>query len=362
MLIPELPDFLSAMGGKDYIGYIIALFTLTAGLSRPFSGKLTDTIGRMPVMIFGSIVCFICSGIYPFISSVGLFLLLRFVHGFSTGTKPTATAAYVADTTPEDRRGEAQGMLGIFTAIGMSMGPSLGSYITDWFGINFMFGLSSLFALFSILILINIKETLPKSQKKPFSFKIFKIKCVDVFEPRVKVVFWVMFLSSFGYGAILTLTPDQTKVLGISNKGLYFTIYTISSLLVRVFFSKQSDKKGRVPVLKFSILMLTISMILLAISNELWAFVLSSILFGFSWGFNSPTLTAWTIDLSEEKYRGRAIATMYIALEAGIGLGALVSGWIYQGKIENMSVIYWLSAILGGIGLYILLNQKPKNV
>jgi len=46
MLIPELPAYLSSLGGSGYKGYIIGLFTITAGLSRPFSGRLTDTIGR----------------------------------------------------------------------------------------------------------------------------------------------------------------------------------------------------------------------------------------------------------------------------------------------------------------------------
>ena len=111
MMIPELPDYLTAMGGQPYIGLIIALFTFTAGLSRPFSGKLTDTIGRVPVMAFGSLVCCVASLVYPFVHVVWGFLLLRFLHGFSTGTKPTATAAYVADIIPENRRGEAAGML-----------------------------------------------------------------------------------------------------------------------------------------------------------------------------------------------------------------------------------------------------------
>ncbi len=45
MMIPELPGYLTSLGGADYKGYIIALFTLMAGISRPFSGKLTDTVG-----------------------------------------------------------------------------------------------------------------------------------------------------------------------------------------------------------------------------------------------------------------------------------------------------------------------------
>ena len=57
MIIPELPDYLTSMGGAEYKGLIISLFTLTAGISRPFSGKLTDTVGRMPVMVIGTLAC-----------------------------------------------------------------------------------------------------------------------------------------------------------------------------------------------------------------------------------------------------------------------------------------------------------------
>ena len=362
MMIPELPDYLESLGGKEYIGYIIALFTLTAGFSRPFSGKLTDTIGRVPIMAFGSIVCFVCSGIYPFVHTVFGFLLLRFLHGFSTGTKPTATAAYVADIIPEDRRGEAQGMLGIFTATGMSIGPTIGSYLATFTTINVMFYTSSAFALGSILILLNMKETLPKAQKQPFSLKLFKIGWIDIFEPRVLPAFVVMLLLCFSSGVILTLVADQTKLLGMTNKGLFFTISTIASLLVRVLFSKTSDKYGRIPVLIISAVLMIISMIMFAVVDSVTVFVLASISFGFSWGLNTPTLMAWTVDLSHENYRGRALATTYIALEAGIGIGALFAGYLYKGKIENMAISYYLSAFLAFLALgYLWIKQKEHK-
>jgi MFS family permease len=361
MMIPELPDYLTDMGGKEYIGYIIALFTLTAGFARPFSGKLTDTIGRVPIMALGSIVCFVCSGIYPFVHTVFGFLLLRFLHGFSTGTKPTATSAYVADITPEDRRGEAQGMLGIFTATGMSIGPSVGSFLVNNFSINFMFFTSSAFALLSILILLSMKETLPKAQKQPFSFKLFKIGWVDVFEPRVFPAFLIMLLVSFSSGVILTLIPDQTKLLGMDNKGLFFTIYTVASLVVRLFFNKTSDRIGRIPVLMISSGILLVSMIMCSVATTPWVFLLSAILYGFSWGFNTPTLLAWTVDLSHESYRGRAIATTYIALEAGIGLGALAAGYFYKGIVENIAISYYVSAFCAFISLIYLWKKLGES-
>jgi MFS family permease len=100
MIIPELPSYLSSIGGEEYKGYIISLFTLSAGLSRPFSGKLADKIGRMPVMVFGVMVCFLVSLFYPLLTTVSGFLFLRFLHGFSTGFTPTGTSAYVADIVP----------------------------------------------------------------------------------------------------------------------------------------------------------------------------------------------------------------------------------------------------------------------
>ena len=107
MIIPELPAYLTSLGGADYKGLIIGLFTVTAGLSRPFSGKLADTIGRIPVIFFGTIVCFICGFSYPLVGAVGAFLLFRLVHSVSTGFQPTGTSAYVDDLLPLERLADA---------------------------------------------------------------------------------------------------------------------------------------------------------------------------------------------------------------------------------------------------------------
>ncbi|MEY2793934.1 MAG: hypothetical protein RJA76_1926 [Bacteroidota bacterium] len=358
MIIPELPDYLGSMGGKEYIGFIISLFTLTAGLSRPFSGKLTDHIGRVPIMALGSIVCFLISGLYTLVHSVWGFLLLRFLHGMSTGTKPTATAAYVADVIPEDRRGEAQGTLGIFTATGMSIGPAIGSHIANTFGVDLMFYISGVFALFSILILLRLKETLPKTMKRKFSFHLLKIKWEDVYEPKVSRVFWLMLLISFSSGPVLTLVPHLSTRIGWTNKGLYFSIYTIASIVIRFLFSKSSDKYGRAPIIFYSCLSLTIGMFLLVVPANSYTLIGSAIFYGISWGFNTPTLAAWTNDLGDPKHMGRAMATMYIALETGIGIGAYFSGYIFQGEDNNIPIPFFISALLALLSMVIL---KLKN-
>ncbi len=333
MMIPELPDYLRQMGGQAYVGLIIALFTLTAGISRPFSGKITDTVGRVPVMAFGSVVCFLCGFLYPYLLTVWGFLTLRLIHGFSTGTKPTATSAYVADVVPAHRRGEAMGTLGLFTAMGMSLGPAIGSWLADAHSMNVMFWTSSAFALLSILILLRMPETLPEPQ--PFRLGLLKLNRDEIFDRQAIPPFIVLFLQSFGSGVVLTVVPSLSTSLGISNKGLFFTVYTVASLVIRLVLSRSSDRYGRVPVLFVSTVVLAVSMGLLILSNSPLWFWIAAVFYGMSWGMNSPTVQAWTADLSDETTRGRAMATMYIALEAGIGIGAVASGWLLNHIATN---------------------------
>ncbi|CAH0997468.1 Staphylopine export protein [Emticicia aquatica] len=362
MLIPELPDYLTSLGGEDYKGLIISLFTLTAGLSRPFSGRLTDRIGRVPVMAFGSLVCFVCGFFYPIVTTVYPFLFLRLVHGFSTGFKPTGTAAYIADIVPINRRGEAMGMHGLLGGLGMAFGPALGSWIADTFSINVLFYVSSMFALISIAILYNIKETLPKTHQEKFTINSLKIKREDMFDPMVLPAAIVIFLTSFSFGSIVTLTPDLSKSIGLKNKGFYFLVYTLASLFIRVVAGKFSDKNGRISVLRWGCMTLLVAMTLTTFASNIYIFVAAAIFFGLGMGVVSPITQAWTVDLCEEENRGRALATMYISLEAGIGLGALFSAWIYQNDASRFPIAFASMGSLTILALIYLYSPKIRRM
>jgi MFS family permease len=362
MIIPELPDYLTSLGGADYKGYIIALFTLTAAVSRPFSGKLTDTIGRVPIMVFGSLVCVVCSALYPFLTTVVGFLLLRLVHGFSTGFKPTATSAYVADVVPLQRRGEAMSVLGMSASVGMSIAPLFGSAITEGVGINALFALSSVLALLSVVILVkNMNETLPDVQ--PFALKHLKINRFEIFEPKALPTFIVQFLLTFGSGAVLTISPDMSKHFGIANKGLFFAVFTFSSLIIRLVAGKISDKRGRVYVLKWSGVTMVVSLLMIAWAHDFTSFMLAALVYGLSWGMNTPTLQAWVVDLVSTENRGRGLATMYIGLEMGIGIGAYVSQALYRNDMTRVALPFYFCAFVAFLGvIYLFLWNDKSNI
>lgn len=359
MLIPELPAYLSSMGGGEYKGLIIALFTLTAGISRPFSGKLTDTIGRVPVMAVGSIVCFVCGFLYPVLSSVSGFLFLRLIHGFSTGFKPTATAAYVADIIPRERWGEAAGVHGLCFSLGMAIGPAVGSAISQAYSIDALFYCSSAFALLSIVILMNMKETLPLQQRQRLKLSSFRISRTDIIDLRVIPAAIVTLLSYIAYGVILTLIPDWTTHLGISNRGMFFVAFTIASVAIRFFSGKFSDRYGRVPVMQYGLATLIVSMGILTWGNSSVWLIAGAAVYGIGAGILSPAVNAWTIDLSHPQQRGKAMATMYIALEAGIGLGALFAGWVYRDVIIHIPYIFFGTMVVAALAWGYLWAYRP---
>ncbi len=356
MIIPELPSYLSSLGGEDYKGLIIALFTLTAGLSRPFSGKLTDVIGRKPVIIFGTVVCIVCSLIYPVVSSVGAFLLLRLFHGFSTGFSPTAINAYIADIVPIHRRGEAMGIIGVSINIGASISPPIGGYISHAFSLTHMFWMSSLFAVVSMLLLVRLPETLV--HKKRFHWRLLFIKKHEIIARDAVLPALVCGLSYVGYGAILTITPDQCEFMGMTNKGLFFSSFTFCSVISRLVAGRISDIYGRVPVMRLAICLLAVAYVIFGLASTPVALIMASGFVGFSLGIVIPSVFAWTIDRSADITRGKSLATLFIGLEFAIGAGALLGAQLYQNDPSRFSFVFFIVGLMSLLALVFARERK----
>ncbi len=359
MIIPELNEYLSSLGGAEYKGFIISLFTLTALISRPFSGKLADLIGRVPIMMVGSIVCITCSLLYPLLTSVSGFLLLRLAHGFSTGFTPTGLTAYLADIIPANKRGEAMGLLGTAGSIGMALGPAMGSPIANHFSLDVMFYCSAAFAIISIAVLLGIKETL--HTKTRFTIFHLKINRSEIFEPRVLLPCIIMVLTTYSYGAVLTVIPDFGDFVGIKNKGFLFMILTIASLTVRLLAGKASDRFGRKEVLIVSTFFGITGMTIVGIATLPIHLMIGITFYGLAYGMTSPTLFAWATDLSDPNKRGKGLASLYIFMELGIGLGALFSGWIYANDPIRFFTTFMVSGAFIALAFMFLIFLQVRK-
>jgi MFS family permease len=359
MILPSLPAFITSLGGADYKGMIIAVFTITAMGARPFSGNLADRIGRRPVIMVGSVVCAICSLIYPETTTVWGMLLVRFVHGFSTGFTPTGQTAYLADIIPFARRGEAMGILGTASAVGMAGGPAAGGLLESMYGFSAMCYCSSGFAVLSIVVLLGMKETI--QERHALHPRVLKVNRSDMFEPRVLAPCIVMVFSAFCYGGVITLLPDFSEFVGVKNAGLLFTYLTIASLTVRLIGGKASDRWGRKNVLRVSVTGIAIGMLIIAFAQSKMQLIFGVIIYGMSHGTTSPTLLAWATDLSDNRFKGRGIASLFIFMELGIGVGALACAALFDNQYENFMITFMVCAGLAILGLLYLAFERSSQ-
>ncbi len=361
LIIPELNGFITLLRGAEHKGLIIFLFSLSAAISRPFSGKLSDTIGRKKVMIIGMLFSVMVSLLYPLsVSSVFFFLILRFTHGFSAGFFPTGATALITDILKPEQRGKGMGIWGVAISLGIGTGQGFGSIICNQFGLTNLFFIAASVALLSGLLLINIKETLQEKQK--FSHNHLTIKMTDVFEPSVIPVSIVMFLSATCSGIAFVLTPDISKLLAIENKGWFFIFYVVTTIMVRLFFSGISDKIGRRQTLAIGMFFLIISMLLIGSSNNIISYTFASVIFGIATGMSSPTIFSWTADLSHPQRRGVGTGTMFIALELGIMFGAASTLYTYNGQLDSILGVFSLGAIFATLALiYLLWHIKYRK-
>lgn len=342
IVIPEMNAFLTDLGSPGLKGLIIGLFTISAGFSRPFSGKLSDIIGRKKVMLIGLLVSAVVCALYSFAFAAWFLLMLRFLHGFSVGFYPTGATALITDILPEDKRGFGMGLWGTFISIGMGIGQGLSSFIVDIGNRDALFFTAALFTALSYILFFNVKETLAKTAR--FQWSNLQIKPDEIIEPNVIPVAIVMFLSAMCSGIILVLSPDISDHLHIENKGAFFIFYVMATILIRLVTGKVSDTYGRRETLIVGMVILCISMVLIGLSKtESWYYI-SSIIFGIATGIISPTIFAWTADLSPKNRRGRGTGTMFIALEFGILSGALSTNLWYQNNLKSIWNVFLFGA------------------
>jgi MFS family permease len=360
LILPELNDFITKLGGEGQKGLIISIFTISAAISRPFSGKLADFIGRKKVMYFGIAISVLVCLLYPLSNTVFFFLLLRFVHGFSVGFMPTGATALVTDLLPDNNRGVGMGVWGTFISLGIGVGQSLSFIVVKFVGIDGLFMIASILAALSSIILFKVQETLALKEK--FQVKHLSLKWNDIIEPSVMPAAIVMFLSASCSGIIFVLSADISKFLHLENKGWFFMFYVVSTIVVRLFTGKLSDVIGRRKTLVFGMSLLILSMVLIALSKDIISYTIASIVFGLATGVSSPTLFAWTADLSLPNRRGVGAGTMFIAMELGIMFGAFSTIIFYRNTYESVLPTFFLASIFAFSALiYLFWSLKYRK-
>ncbi len=129
IVIPFLPMYAARLGiGAGAIGLLLSAYSITQFICAPLLGRLSDRIGRRPIIMLGLLGSSLSYLIYAFTASFAGLLISRAVHGACAATISTAQA-YVADTTEESKRAQAMGMIGAAFGLGFVLGPAVGGLL-----------------------------------------------------------------------------------------------------------------------------------------------------------------------------------------------------------------------------------------
>lgn len=126
IVLPLLPRYARDYDATPFEqGALLAVFSAAQFLFAPLWGRLSDRIGRRPVLmagLFGSIAAYT---VFGFAESYAVLLLSRIAAGVCGATIGTAQA-YIADVTPDAERGKGMALIGAAFGIGFTVGPAIG--------------------------------------------------------------------------------------------------------------------------------------------------------------------------------------------------------------------------------------------
>ena len=130
IVLPLLPLYADQYGASPMtIGLIFISFSGMQFLSAPMWGRLSDRIGRRPVILvglLGSMLSYVCFGLASLLPDPITWLFVsRLTAGVFGGTISTAYA-YIADVTTAEERGRGMALIGAAFGIGFTIGPALG--------------------------------------------------------------------------------------------------------------------------------------------------------------------------------------------------------------------------------------------
>lgn len=159
LILPLLPYYAETFGATDFqVGLLVAVYAAAQFIATPILGRLSDRVGRRPVLLIsiaGNLVGFI---ILALARSLGMLFIARIIAGF-TGGNISVAQAYISDVTDARSRARGLGLIGAAFGLGFIIGPALGGVLSQWGFAVPALGAAAL----SLLNLILVAAWLPES-------------------------------------------------------------------------------------------------------------------------------------------------------------------------------------------------------
>ncbi|KGA98186.1 major facilitator transporter [Alkalihalobacillus alcalophilus ATCC 27647 = CGMCC 1.3604] len=305
IIIPVMPFYAEDLGASPtQLGLLMAVYSLMQFIFAPMWGRISDRIGRKPVLLIGIAGLSLSFFLMAFASTLWMLFAARIIGGFLSAANMPTVMAYVADITSEENRSKGMGIIGAAVGLGFVFGPGIGGIFSDTsLTIPFyLAGASSLITFF--LVLIVLKESLSEENKGATNRKRLSLK--SAFNGPASNLFLLQLfvtLSLAGLEATFAYYAYEKAGLGPVQLGYIFMIMGFAGAIVQGGLVGRLTKKigeGKVIQLGIFISALGFALILFIDSFVTAAIFLS--IFGIGNGFIRPSVSSLVTKRAKSAY------------------------------------------------------------
>ncbi|MGW4845125.1 MDR family MFS transporter [Nocardia brasiliensis] len=157
----------SSLGGFAQFPWLFSIYLLAQAVTVPIYGKIADTVGRKPVILFGVAVFALGSLLCGLATSMLGLIIFRAVQGIGAGAIQPMTMTIAGDLYTLTERAKVQGYLASIWALSSVAGPLLGGIFADYVSWRWIFLINlPLSAVAGWMLLRSFKESAPRRKQQ----------------------------------------------------------------------------------------------------------------------------------------------------------------------------------------------------
>jgi MFS family permease len=338
MVLPLLPFYAERYGASPFgVAMLFASFSLAQFVFAPLWGRLSDRLGRRPVLlgsIAGSVAAYT---LFVFAHSFTLLLLARAASGVAAANYSIAQA-YVADTTPPEERARGMGLLGAAFGLGFVLGPVLGGLAGTLGYIAVPAAAGLLAALNLVLAFFLVPESLPEEVRRTRGEAAHTwVSGNDMLRAArnrsVAGLMLLVFLVIFAFAnmeATIGLFVEHRHGFGFFQTAWLFTYLGVVMVIVQGgLLGRLVRRFGERRLIFTGIAAMALGLVLLPFATGLGLLGAATGLLAVGMGLQNPSALALISRLTDEHRQG---GTLGVARSLGAlarGVGPLWGGWAF---------------------------------
>lgn len=348
IVVPILGRYAERFGANGFqVGLLFASFSLAQMVFAPVLGRVSDRVGRKPVIIFSlvgtAVGCFVTGAA----GALWVLFLGRIIDGASGASVAVAQGA-IADIAPPERRAQLLGMLGAAFGVGFVVGPALGG-LAALGGPHVPFYVAgTIAAVNAVAAVIRLPETRPEAREERPARGSRAALTPDL--RRYAVVGLLSTLGFAGFEATFSLWGAETFSLTEGSTALVFLF--VGALLVLVqgmLIGRLTASFGSRRLLRAGLAVVAAGMVTLA-STSTWPVLFVALTFiAFGQGVAVPSGTALVTEAAPVERRGEALGYQQSVTALGRVAGPVAAGLLFDQVAVDAPFV--VAGVLAGLAL-----------